>query len=227
MSSGWKEPAGAGGGGAAPALPVFQSQVPVELDVNGERWVGEVPAGLTLAAFLRERLGLTGTKIGCGEGNCGACSVIVDGRLVYSCLVPVASCDGSRVETVEGLAQGDRLHPIQEAFIAEDALQCGFCTPGQIMAVKALLDQEPHPTREQVVAALSGNLCRCGAYLRIVNAALRAAAMRAEAGAGPGAGAASGQGARGQDAAAPGDGPAGRRGGEGGVPGATAGQDPV
>ncbi|EKP95707.1 (2Fe-2S)-binding protein [Thermaerobacter subterraneus] len=173
-------------GAGESALPAFRAQVPVRLVVNGETWVGDVPASLTLAAFLRERLGLMGTKIGCGEGNCGACSVIVDGELVYSCLVPVAACDGSRVETVEGLARGDRLHPIQEAFIAEDALQCGFCTPGQIMAVKALLDREPHPTREQVVAALSGNLCRCGAYTRIVQAALRAAGALGGAGGGGG-----------------------------------------
>ncbi|HEY8552900.1 MAG TPA: (2Fe-2S)-binding protein [Thermaerobacter sp.] len=174
---------GRGPGPDAPALatPAFRPRVAVRLEVNGEAWAGEVSATETLAGFLRDRLGLTGTKIGCEEGNCGACSVILDGDLVYSCLVPVAACDGGRIETVEGLAQGDRLHPVQEAFIAEDALQCGFCTPGQIMAVKALLDREPRPTREQVIAALAGNLCRCGAYPRIVKAALRAAATMAGA----------------------------------------------
>lgn len=166
---------------AVPGLPAtaFRPSVAVQLEVNGETWVGEVPATETLATFLRDRLGLTGTKIGCEEGNCGACSVILDGALVYSCLVLAAACDGGRVETVEGLAREDRLHPVQEAFVAEDALQCGFCTPGQIMAVKALLDREPRPTPEQVQAALAGNLCRCGAYPRIVKAALRAAATMA------------------------------------------------
>ena len=178
-------PAGAGDANAYDAapgggdLPDFRPRVPVTLTVNGEVWSGEVPAGQTLLALLRDELGLTGTKLGCGQGNCGACSVLVDGELVYSCLTLAAACDGRRVETVEGLARGDRLHPIQEAFIAEDALQCGFCTPGQIMAVKALLDRNPRPTREEVITALSGNLCRCGAYTRIVAAALRAAEVLA------------------------------------------------
>ena len=227
MSDGWNrahatpgdEPGPAAAAPAVPALPGFRLRVPVRLEVNGQAWAGEVPAGLTLAAFLRDGLGLTGTKIGCEEGNCGACSVMVDGELVYACLVPVAACDGSRVETVEGLAQGDRLHPIQEAFIAADALQCGFCTPGQIMAVKALLDREPRPTREQVLAALSGNLCRCGAYTRIVDAALRAAAMMA--GAGDAGAAASGADGPAAQAGAPAATPAGH--GEGGASGATAG----
>lgn len=157
--------------------PVFRERVPIELTVNGERWSGEVPARRTLLAFLRDDLGLTGTKVGCDEGNCGACSVLVDGVLVYSCLTLAASCDGRRVETIEGLSRDGALHPIQRAFLELDAYQCGFCTPGQIMAVKALLDRNPRPSREEAVAAVSGNLCRCGAYPRIVAAALRAAEL--------------------------------------------------
>ncbi|HEY8394536.1 MAG TPA: (2Fe-2S)-binding protein [Thermaerobacter sp.] len=171
------EPSGDPASRPAETGPQFRERVLIDLTVNGQRWRGEVPARRTLLAFLRDDLGLTGTKLGCDTGNCGACSVLVDGELVYSCLVLAASCDGRRVETIEGLSRGDALHPIQQAFLELDAYQCGFCTPGQIMAIKALLDRNPRPTREEAVAAVAGNLCRCGAYPRIVAAALRAAEL--------------------------------------------------
>jgi len=191
---GSREPAGDPAARPAGTEPLFRERVLVDLTVNGRRWRGEVPARRTLLAFLRDDLGLTGTKLGCDTGNCGACSVLVDGQLVYSCLVLAASCDGRRVETIEGLSRGDALHPIQQAFLDLDAYQCGFCTPGQIMAVKALLDRNPRPTREEVVTAVSGNLCRCGAYPRIVAAALRAAELMSGEGR-PDAGGSGGDGA--------------------------------
>ncbi len=116
-----------------------------------------------------------GAKKVCDEGTCGACTVILDGRPVYSCMTLAVACQGRAVETIEGLARDGELHPVQEAFIAEDAFQCGFCTPGQIMSVVALLRSVPEPTRDDVLRAVSGNLCRCGAYPNIVSAALAAA----------------------------------------------------
>jgi aerobic-type carbon monoxide dehydrogenase small subunit (CoxS/CutS family) len=125
---------------------------------------------------LRGELGLTGTKYGCGEGLCGACTVLVDGAPVPACSTPVTAVAGKKVVTIEGLAAGERLHPLQEAFIAAGALQCGYCTPGMILAAHALLAEHPHPTRQQILDGLEGHLCRCGAHQRIVAAVEKVAA---------------------------------------------------
>jgi len=148
--------------------------VTIRTTVNGESYQRDVPAHRTLADFLRRDLGLTGTKIGCETGDCGACSVLLDGALVASCLVLAVEADGKQVLTVEGLAQGATLHPLQEAFVKEGAIQCGYCTPGMLMASKALLDENVEPTAGQVRDALGGNLCRCTGYVRIVDAVMRA-----------------------------------------------------
>ena len=133
----------------------------------------------TLLEVLREDLGLTGTKHGCELGECGACAVLVDGQPLLSCLVLAVESEGRRIETVEGLAAGGRLHPLQQCFADLGAAQCGYCTPGILMTAKALLDREPHPSRERIAEALSGNLCRCTGYLQIFEA-VEAAAERAE-----------------------------------------------
>jgi len=150
-------------------------RVVVSLSVNGVPTTLDAPAERTLLDALRDELGLTGAKKGCDAGSCGACTVTVDGRAVYSCMTLVAQCEGRRVETVEGLATGDRLHPLQLAFLEHDAYQCGFCTPGQLMSLAALLAAEPDPSADDVKRAVTGNLCRCGAYPNIVTAALDAA----------------------------------------------------
>lgn len=142
------------------------------LNVNGETHVLEVPPARRLLSVLRRDLALTGAKLGCGEGACGACAVLVDGRPVVSCLMAVGAVEGRSVTTVEGLARDGQA--LQDAFVAEDALQCGFCTPGQIVSATALLAQTPQPSREEIRAALAGNLCRCGAYTKIERAILRA-----------------------------------------------------
>jgi carbon-monoxide dehydrogenase small subunit len=148
----------------------------LELAVNGEAKSVAFPTHHTLLEVLREELGLTGTKHGCELGECGTCTVLVDGRPVLSCLVLAAECAGKAIETVEGLQQGNRLHPLQETFADLGAAQCGYCTPGILMAAKALLAAEPSPTREQVRAALAGNLCRCTGYVKILEAVEGAAA---------------------------------------------------
>jgi len=124
----------------------------------------------TLASVIREQLGLLGTKVSCGEGECGACTVILDGKAVNSCMVLAPEVDGCSVLTIEGLAKNGELHPIQTAFIEEGAVQCGFCTPGMVMSSKALLDENPEPSEDQIREALAGNLCRCTGYHRIINA---------------------------------------------------------
>lgn len=134
----------------------------------------------SLLECLRDVLGLTGAKEGCNDGNCGACSVLLDGRLVNSCLVLAVEIDGRQVTTVEGLADWQGLHPLQQAFIAEDALQCGYCTPGMLIAGKALLDRNPDPTEAEIRTWLSGNLCRCTGYDKIVRAVKAAAKRMAE-----------------------------------------------
>jgi xanthine dehydrogenase YagT iron-sulfur-binding subunit len=140
----------------------------------------------TLLTVLRERLELTGTKLGCARGECGACTVLVDGRPAYSCLTLAAGCAGQRITTVEGLGSAGALHPLQRAFIDLDALQCGFCTPGQLLSAAALLGEITHPTDDEILRAMSGNLCRCGTYPKIRRAIHAAAeAMRAAAGAAP------------------------------------------
>ncbi len=147
----------------------------VTFEVNGHPAAVHVPPHRTLLDALRDEIGLTGAKKVCDEGSCGACTVLVDGRPVYACMTLAIACEGKSVETIEGLAREDALHPVQAAFIKEDAYQCGFCTPGQIMSIVALLRANGAPSTDDVHRAVSGNLCRCGAYPNIVSAALRAA----------------------------------------------------
>jgi aerobic-type carbon monoxide dehydrogenase small subunit (CoxS/CutS family) len=149
----------------------------VELKVNGVAYRKEVPNRTTLLQFLREDLKLTGTKMGCDRLQCGACTVILNGRTVYSCTTLALEATGGEVLTIEGLAQGDALHPIQQAFVEESGFQCGFCTSGQIMSTKALLDRVPSPTQDQARLALSGNLCRCAAYKKILNSVMTASRL--------------------------------------------------
>jgi aerobic-type carbon monoxide dehydrogenase small subunit (CoxS/CutS family) len=146
--------------------------------VNGKRHTESFPAEESLLSVLRERLDLTGTKYGCGEGQCGACTVLMDGRAVRSCRVTAAEAAGKRVTTIEGLAKSGRLHPVQSAFLEVEAFQCGFCTPGFIVAASALLEKNRNPSDEEISGALAGNICRCCAYPRIV-AAVRQAARAA------------------------------------------------
>lgn len=143
--------------------------------VNGKTVDANVPARRLLSDFLRDDLHLTGTKRGCETGTCGACSVLVDARLVKSCLSLAVQADGCSIMTVEGLASGDRLHPIQESFMNCGGLQCGYCTPGFLMATSALLEQIPQPSEAQIREALSGNLCRCTGYTQIVESVIDAA----------------------------------------------------
>jgi carbon-monoxide dehydrogenase small subunit len=152
------------------------SKVHVSATINGDPVEFLTEPQLTLLDVLRDELLLTGTKEGCGSGDCGACSVIVDGRVVCSCLMLAAEAEGKRVETIEGMAQGGRLHPLQQQFLEHAALQCGFCTPGLLMAAKALLDANPDPTETQVRFWLAGNLCRCTGYDKIIRAVMDAAA---------------------------------------------------
>jgi aerobic carbon-monoxide dehydrogenase small subunit len=142
----------------------------ISIRVNGELHTISVRSNQTLLEILRETLGITSPKRGCENGECGACTVIMDGLPVNSCLVLAPEVDGAQIETVEGLNVNGALHPLQEAFIEHNAIQCGFCTPGMLMSAKALLDRSPHPSEEEIRAALVGNLCRCTGYLRIVEA---------------------------------------------------------
>lgn len=148
----------------------------VTTTVNGDSVEFLVSPRTTLLDALRDQLGLTGSKEGCGSGDCGACSVILDGRLVCSCLVLAPEVEGRRVETIEGLAQEGRLHPLQQKFLEHAALQCGFCTPGILMAAKALLDENPDPTETEARYYLAGNLCRCTGYDKIIRAVMDTAA---------------------------------------------------
>jgi aerobic-type carbon monoxide dehydrogenase small subunit (CoxS/CutS family) len=146
----------------------------VLLDVNGERHALALEPRRTLLDVLRRELGLTGAKRACDMGNCGACTVHLDGRAVYSCLTLAVDCEGRAVTTIEGLAKDGALDPLQAAFVAADALQCGYCTPGQVMSLRALLNDNPWPSEEEIRRAVSGNLCRCGAYRNIVRAGIMA-----------------------------------------------------
>ena len=147
----------------------------MQLLVNGKSYEVEVGEETTLLAVLRHDIGLTGTKYGCGDGDCGACTVLIDGEAKQSCLMPVDSVAGLEVTTIEGLADGDKLHPVQEAFVEHTAFQCAYCTPGFIISTVALLSRDPNPNDRQIQAALTGNICRCGAYVRILRAAKAAA----------------------------------------------------
>ena len=147
----------------------------ISLEVNGQARQDEVEPRLLLAHYLRDVCGLKATNLGCDTTSCGACTVHVDGESVKSCTVLAVQCEGSSVTTLEGLAEGDELHPVQRAFQAEHALQCGFCTPGMVMAVAGLLAENPQPTEQQVREGIEGNLCRCTGYHNIVRAALAAA----------------------------------------------------
>jgi carbon-monoxide dehydrogenase small subunit len=149
--------------------------VKIELTVNGERREADVWGGESLLFALRERLGLPGSKNACEQGECGSCSVLLDGTLVCACLVLAAQADGHAVVTVEGIGTEDALHPVQEAFVQAGAVQCGFCTPGLVMATAALLEHTPHPSDDEIREALSGNICRCTGYQKIFDA-VRAAA---------------------------------------------------
>jgi xanthine dehydrogenase YagT iron-sulfur-binding subunit len=174
ISRGWL------GSGDAEAYPKesaspARATATIALRVNGRSYRVEVEHRHTLAEVLRDQLGLTGTKIGCNRGECGACTVLVGGRNVYSCSQLAVWMQGKEITTIEGLARGEKLDPVQEAFIEHDGAQCGFCTSGQILSGKALLLRKPNPTEAEVRRALSGNLCRCGNYNREVAAVLAAA----------------------------------------------------
>jgi len=145
-------------------------KIRIELTVNGKTEILSVYPWKTLLEVLRDELHLTGTKEGCGKGECGACTVLMDGLPVPSCLVLASSADGHEILTIEGISNGKDLHPLQKAFIDSGAIQCGFCTPGFIMSAKALLDKNPHPTCMEIKEAISGNLCRCTGYTKIIDA---------------------------------------------------------
>jgi carbon-monoxide dehydrogenase small subunit len=149
--------------------------VTVTMTVNGVERTVTTDARRPLLDVLREELHLTGTKYGCGEGRCGACTILMDGRRTLACTTPVSAADKRAIITIEGLARGDSLHPVQEAFLEEGAMQCGYCTSGMILSAVALLQQNPNPTDEQIVAAMNGNICRCNGYVKITNAVRRAA----------------------------------------------------
>jgi len=173
--------------GNAPAAPAQEIEaisnvLTVNLRINGSLRKITVEPRWTLLYVLREFLGLTGTKIGCERGECGACTVLIDGMARYACMTLAVEAQGHEITTIEGLMDGEKLGPVQQAFAEEDAFQCGFCTPGQIMAVEGLLRQNPNPTIDQVRIGISGNLCRCAAYQHIFKAAAKAAELRAKGG---------------------------------------------
>jgi xanthine dehydrogenase YagT iron-sulfur-binding subunit len=167
---------------AAQEIEATEKTVTIDLLVNGSKRKVLVEPRWSLVYVLREVFGLTGTKIGCERGECGACTVLIDGKPRYSCMTLAVEAEGHEITTVEGLMEGDKLGPVQQAFADEDAFQCGFCTPGQIMAVEGLLRSNPNPTIDQIRTGVSGNLCRCGAYKNIFNAAAKASELRRQKG---------------------------------------------
>jgi aerobic carbon-monoxide dehydrogenase small subunit len=154
----------------------------IELNINGSSCEVAIRPQDLLIDVLRQKLDLTGTKKGCGQGDCGTCTVLIDGRRTLACLTLAIACEGRQILTIEGMETNGVLHPIQQAFIDQGAIQCGYCTPGMVMSAKALLDEVPTPTEHQIKLALSGNLCRCTGYVKIVDA-VREAASRLQAGA--------------------------------------------
>jgi carbon-monoxide dehydrogenase small subunit len=148
----------------------MMEKVTINFVLNSEEVTVAIEPDQRLVDVIRQEFGLTGTKIGCGEGDCGACTVIIDGVTANSCLVLAAQVDRREVVTIEGLGDYEQLHPLQQAFIEEGAVQCGFCTPGMILSAKVLLDKHPHPDREEIMGAIAGNLCRCTGYTKIANA---------------------------------------------------------
>jgi xanthine dehydrogenase YagT iron-sulfur-binding subunit len=170
---------------SAQEIKTTDKPVTISLRVNGMMRKVEVEARWTLLFVLREVLGLTGTKNGCERGECGACTVLVDGKARYACMEFAIEAEGHEITTLEGLMDGETLGPVQQAFADEDAFQCGFCTPGQIMAVESLLRQNPNPTFEEIRLGVSGNLCRCAAYKHIFSAAAKAAELKNAKGARP------------------------------------------
>lgn len=157
------------------------AKVPVQFTLNGAEQAQFVESGATLLSVLRDRVGDHSAKSGCGQGGCGACSVLIGGELKLACLIPAETCEGAEIETLAGLSQEGGMHPLQKAFLDTFATQCGFCTPGMIMAAKALLDRNPAPTRGEVVEAISGNICRCTGYETIISAILSVADQNAAA----------------------------------------------
>ena len=149
----------------------------ITLTINGDSTVVDVPSNMTLLTMLREKIALTGTKNGCAAGECGACTVLLDGEPLNSCMMLAVECNGADIVTVEGLAQLGELDPIQDAIITAGGVQCGFCTPGILISARALLDRNPHPTEDEIRVALVGNLCRCTGYIRIVDAVKEAAGV--------------------------------------------------
>lgn len=152
----------------------------LSLTINGERYDAEIPAGMSLLELLREEFGLTGTKTNCLEAECGVCTVLLDGKAVNSCITLALQCQGGSVTTIEGLAQGGELHPLQQAFIEGGAVQCGYCIPGMLLSAKALLDANPLPDEAAIREGLAGTLCRCTGYQKIVDAVGRAARQMAQ-----------------------------------------------
>lgn len=152
------------------------------LCVNGREYETIIEPHMLLIDVLRDKLGLTGTKYACGAGDCGACTVLIDGKPSFSCLTLAVTAIGKKVTTIEGLSDGASLHPIQQAFVDKGAIQCGFCTPGMILSAKALLDENPEPSRNEIKSALAGNLCRCTGYVKIIDAVEAAAKMMKDGG---------------------------------------------
>ncbi|MHC4582105.1 MAG: (2Fe-2S)-binding protein [Planctomycetota bacterium] len=152
----------------------------ITLIVNGQKKTVVTDPERPLLEVLREDLGVMGPKYGCGEGQCGACTVLMDGQRALSCVTPAGSANDKEITTIEGLVDGDRLHPVQQAFLDEGAIQCGYCTPGMILSAVALLEENPRPTDEQIVEWMNGNICRCNGYAKILNAVRRAASQTKE-----------------------------------------------